>query len=289
MLLLPNMKVTVTLSKKILISLIFLAVCGVAFIVYTPPSMRVYFIGNSLTADSEPTILKRNMLLLGKKIEIGYHIQCGRSIEYIVSKPQVCIPSPPPYGEYPHGLTQQIDVLSIQPYYDTLEGAFFSIKSIISQLSQKKTRILIYQGWPENKNSNKEVLSTTYQSDWDKQYSTLNRFNRDFYKHLITSLGDIYGEDKNISIELIPIGEVLYRLDVKLRKHPIDEINNVYFLYRDKDHLNLAGHYVAMATVFSVLLHRPPTYLLAPSDPITTQLLPMIRETIWEVVATQAK
>ena len=88
----------------------------------------------------------------------------------------------------------------------------------------------------------------------------------------------------------IPVGEVFYRLDQRLRERPLDGFFSADFFYRDDIHANNYGKYIALATTFAAIAHRDPTGLFAPvgfggSTIFTPAFYDMVHGTIWRTLS----
>lgn len=95
---------------------------------------------------------------------------------------------------------------------------------------------------------------------------------------------------------MIPVGDVIAQVDTLAQNGLIPGINSAQDLYRDQNHLNNVGRFIATTTFFATLYKTSPVGLPVPAgwyniDPnfptdqqITPQLATALQSATWEVV-----
>ncbi len=226
-----------------------------------------YHIGNSLTFDSQPLGIEALAESRGLEHQVGFHIRSSSSLTQILNDPEGVSTPPNEYGTFTTALpNNQWDVVTLQPHGNLGESTMGTdvdaIKTFInltrSNPANQETNFYIYQTWPSRGN---------YQSKWlapvENSLSTPTTKSRDYFNYLIERVR----AETDASVYMIPAGDVLYELDVRMRNREIPGFSNVDFLYRDNQHLTFgAGRFVAGATTFSTILGQYPTALEIPED-----------------------
>ncbi len=259
----------------------------------------VYFVGNSLTWDANPENFKTAAATQDHPLKIGYHIQCGSPLQRIVETPSTCVTPPAEFGDATTALSNHVwDVVSLQPFYDTLSGGKDAAQTLInrtrSNSGNSTTRILIYAAYPSasypvgapTKFDSPGDATIDFRNVWDAPYSDSNRFNRSFYTQLIQSLRNDPA-NAGVQIDMVPLGDVLYELDARLAANSVAGINSVQQLYRDSAHMGNAGKFIGLSTFYSVIFKEAPDSLplTVPTDFASAQLSSLIRDTVWDVVS----
>lgn len=229
-----------------------------------------YHIGNSLTFDSQPEAMEAFAASRGLDHQVGYHIRTGSSLRNILDNPTDLSIAPNEFGGFSQALPNNAwDVVTIQPHpsnspYTTLGEDIDSVLSFInltrSNPANADTNFYIYQTWPQQGTS-------SYQTQWtapspDSLDSQMLR-RREYYNNLIERVRD----ETDANVYMIPVGEVLFELDIRMRAGEIPGFTSVTRLYRDALHLSYgAGRFVAGATTFATILGQYPTGLDIPAD-----------------------
>ncbi len=278
------------------IHLLFLFLC----LVLVPSGMVVgstsYHIGNSLTRNMSPAGLSAMAAQTEKDHQIGYHIRRGVELYYIWKVPDDIENETNSFGNYVNALpSYEWDFVTFQPFYSvgsTLGRDQAAISGFID-LTLAGPSVLpifyIYSAWPP--------LSDDYQAFWNQpiqnDQSQQTTHAREYFDHLYQNLLNQYGT--NIQLHLIPIGEVLYRLDQEFIQGVVPGYENVGSLYSDTAHLTAdIGQFVAATTVYSTLFKENPVGMGRPSGhyvradgstDLTDELRNLIQSIVWEVVS----
>ncbi len=234
---------------------------GATFAAVTTPSqnMAVYRIGNSLTWDSQPEGIEALAGQAGFQHDEGFHINCGNTLENIVANPaQVCVPPVGEYGTWDAALPGRTwDAITCQPHYgaaSTLADDEVSILTLIDSVRTNplnaETKIYVYGAWPQRPN-----FRVTWEGAVIDDDATPTVLAREYFSHLVTRLRAA----TSARVYLIPVGEVLFELDTRLRSGEVPGLANLDELYRDDIHLsNDLGRFVAGLTVFATLYATMP-------------------------------
>lgn len=229
-----------------------------------------YHIGNSLTFDSQPEAMEAFAASRGLDHQVGYHIRSSSSLRNILDNPTDVSVEPNEFGTYTQALPNNAwDIVTLQLHNSnsplaTLGQDVESILSLInltqSNPANANTNFYIYQTWPQ-------LSSTSYQDQWngpspDNVNTPMSR-RREYFNNLIERVR----AETDANVYMIPVGEVLYELDVRMRAREIPGLSSVNQLYRDGLHLTYgAGRFVAGATTFATILGQYPTGLDIPAD-----------------------
>lgn len=285
------------IKSIILLAGIYLAIPNIAF------SEALYSIGNSLTVDGL-TGLTATTDINGYSLQVGTHIRAGAPLNYIRAYPSDVTPGyETPYGTWDYALSNfRFDHVLIQPYLGTGFGTQDTLGSDISNIKDwidlaktsglaDTTSFYIYEAWPHQSD-----FAGNYQSYWNQPLSDDSNqpmiFAREYFDSAYLALNNHYGD--SVDIGVIPIGDVISRMDQDIKAGLFPEISDVSQLYRDDIHLGDVGRFVATATLYSVLLKTSPENINIPNWPfasgqgplaLTPGLASHIESVVWDVVS----
>lgn len=254
-----------------------------------------YHIGNSLTWDMQPLGLSAMAALAGRDHQTGYHIRSGMHLDYIWNNPNdVTITNS--FGNFVTALSSyDWDYVTIQPHHRTgstlgLDQAAITnfIDLTLAGPSQAPV-FYIYSAWPR--------LSDDYQAFWNQPIPNdpdqITTHAREYFTALHNNLISNYSN--TIQIFVIPVGEVLFRLDQEFRQGNFPGFNDASDLYRDSAHLTMdIGRFIAATTTYATIFRENPTGLTRPSGhylksdgttSLTDDLRIQIQNIVWEVVS----
>ncbi|MCD6175659.1 MAG: hypothetical protein J7K65_07845 [Planctomycetes bacterium] len=224
-----------------------------------------YHIGNSLTWDMQPLGLAELARQRNYEHETGYHIECGKPLKHIWNNPKsTCVAPVKKFGYFDDALPNHSwDLVSIQPYsgdstlLDDEEVILKMIKLAQGNPKNKNTRFYIYAAWP--KRGNYQTKWTTDVSENDRAATVLAR---EYFKHLIERVRS----RTTAQVFMIPVGEVLYELDKKLKAGEVPGYTSVDQMYRDTNHLSLdIGRFTAATTTFVTVYGSDPIGIVQPA------------------------
>jgi len=255
------------------------------------------------------------------------------------------------FGRYDNALPNHTwDAVVMQPYDSTLHEDMTAIPAFI-ELALKASpdaACYIYQTWPSRPRKKGEgaakegakggmsaglavpAENIDYPALWNAEYTAtvdqtdktarINAASRDYYNDLFKLLGEKFPNQKPV-IRIIPVGEVLFALDAKIKKNELpgledlakrvpsmlpglrpetDFTKGVNVLYADPIHFNppphqagVVGNFVSGTTIFTVLSGQNPVGMSAASygfdETKDAALVRAIQETIWEVVTADPR
>lgn len=183
--------------------------------------------------------------------------------------------------------------MSVQPYYDVLEGEAGSINRVAQFITSAQsasrndqTEFYVYAAWPGTGGNEAFDYSSTWLTAYDGTHGS--RMTRDYFERLMTGL---YARDDLDAgrIHMIPVGEVLFELDQRMKAGEIAGFSDAGDLYRDSYHMNTVGRYAAAMTVVATVWGESPVGLTVPSvygaDPTVDAATALaVQETVWDVV-----
>lgn len=224
-----------------------------------------YHIGNSLTFDSQPLALEDFAESRGFEHEVGYHIRSSSSLKEILDNPTDTSVSPNEFGVFSEALpNHHWDIVTIQshPGQDSTLGTDVdAILSLInmtrSNPSNAQTNFYIYESWP--------MIDGNYQHTWNQpslnELSTGTVQRKEYFNHVLERVREV----TDANVYMVPVGDVLYELDVRTSAGEIPGFTSVSSFYRDSLHLRTdIGRFVASATTFATVLGQYPNELEKP-------------------------
>jgi hypothetical protein len=273
--------------RKILLSLFILAIAAPAFAAdQAPKTLRVYFVGNSVT----DTINYRGLAELAKSQSYtqawGRHMIPGAPLQWIWQHPKDGFQEQP-FGYYPTALANfQWDVLSLQPFdrhLDGKDGDIAMARNFIDLALPKSPdlQIYVYARWPrQGKDEFDTAWLKKYTGGWDNTNET-----KDYFERLTLELRKAYPKLKK-PILMVPVGHVLYELNQRMKAGQVPGYTHIKQLFADGIHLNNVGSYVVGCTYFATLYKQNPKGL--PSAPYKVEdakLAGIIQDVVWKVVS----
>jgi len=256
---------------------------------------RSYHIGNSLTWDSHPLGVAALARTQGFDHEAGYHIRCNSSLNGIVANPfNSCISFPTPYLSFSTALEGFAwTAVTMQPYpmpgvRSTLGTDARAVLDLIDLTrrnpANSATTFYVFATWPDAWN---------YDAAWNREVAdspeTPTVPSREYFDLLV----DRVRGSTDARVGLIPLGEVFYRLGLRMEAGDLPGWESRDALFRDGRHLTQdAGSYVAAAAVYATLFGFPPHGLSKPpglfgeAASFSAEFEALVHDTVWDVVST---
>ena len=250
-----------------------LGAAGLLFLAAPCAAETLYMIGNSFTYCSQPYSLAALSGQQSVKLEVGAHIKSGSPVHNIWGNPDNARELSTEYGKFREALKKhQWDAVTLQPFYKRPYGGLpratmqTDIDSILNFIklarenpANKDTKFYIYASWP--------FLWTgkPLQESWDRvtvdNLETPSSHQRTYYEHLVKRLRGV----TDAEIRLIPIPEVMYELDKRMRAGEVPGLSGIGDIMGDKLHLDAGlGGYLAGVTVYSTISGKNPAGLAKP-------------------------
>ena len=268
---------------------------GIVLLAARAHASTSYHIGNSLTWDMLPWGLSAMASEAGKSHQTGYHITSGQDLTYIWNNPTDTTYTNA-FGEHVNALpSNHWDFVTIQPFYKTgstlgsdLTMITRFIDATLAGPSVDPT-FFIYAAWPGLPIHYPTTWNQSVANDADQQ--TLH--NRDYFTHLYDNVTTHYSD--SVDVFVIPIGEVIFRLDQEFKEGKAPGYWNARDLYRDFRHLtNDVGRFIAATTVYATMFREDPTGLDRPAgfypypsgdSALTDEFRTYLQRTVWDVVS----
>jgi hypothetical protein len=258
-----------------------------------------YAIGNSLTNDMYPSQVPALASQKGRQLTVGYHVRGGLSLDYIVANPQD--PTITQGGSFDQALVSGTwNSVSIQPYFgtnSTLASDLSAIQQFVTLTRSGPSRdavIYLYAAWPSQYETQGD-----YSGFWRKPVvdspATKTVATRAYFDALLARLVAAHGG--SVTFRVIPVGDVLARLDVEARAGRLPGVRSLADLYRDDVHMGEVGRFVAATTVFATLFRESPAGISVPASyqfgdgaaRLSPALTSTLESLVWEVVSTDPR
>jgi hypothetical protein len=252
-----------------------------------PKTLRVYFVGNSVT----DTINYRGLTELAKNRGYtqvwGRHMIPGAPLQWIWQHPKDGFQEQS-FGHYPTALANfQWDVLNLQPFdrhLDGKDGDIVMAKNFIDLALPKSPdlQVYVYARWPrQGKDDFDTAWLKKYTGGWDNTNETT-----DYFERLTLELRKAYPKLKK-PILMVPVGHVMYELNQRMKAGQVPGYTDIKQLFADGIHLNNVGSYVVGCTFFATFYKENPKGLPgAPYKVEDAKLAGIIQDAVWKVVST---
>jgi hypothetical protein len=271
--------------------------------------LRVYHIGNSVTDAIHYKSLQQLAKANGDNYVYGRHMIPGAPLQFIWDKPETGFKENP-YGYYPSALKDyEWDVITLQPFDRQLDGKdgfgdLTHCKKFIDLALPKSpgVQVYVYERWPRRKEKVKKNPSSgyepfDYQAQWQRKYTAKwdgSNETRNYFETLTKDLREAYPKLEK-PVLMIPVGEVLFELDKRVKAGKVPGLESIEDLYVDGIHFNNVGAFIAGTTFYATMFKTDPrgtdarAYAPGKSEkdkPIAPELAKAVQETVWEVVST---
>ncbi len=231
-------------------------------------SMNAYFIGNSLTRNIPLEKLQNLFEYQGIEYSYGTQLGGGHQLDQHLSKRnhgnkpgEGKYNTVEPYGEYDHAFKNyKFDAVILQPYNSELDkaaqitdhwpyfesGAIQAASGFIDYAMGKTkagagawhfehpntkhkaaNQFYIYATWPRIPQMLDSTNTTSYSDFYYQEYNGGAFHCKGYFDNLVSSLNALHPELKQ-PVKLIPAGEVLAELDLKIRNGELPGIENFY-------------------------------------------------------------
>ncbi len=296
-----------------LIGLGMLAGSGRAFAAETLKTLRVYFIGNSVTDTVRYDSLAKLATSKHHQLVWGRQMIPGAPLQWLWDHPSDGF-TEMPFGYPRHAFTNyQWDVVSLQPFDRGLTSKDGSddvtkIREYAEMVAvhSPDVQIYLYARWPRITSGGKGLDFDKNDYDPSKPGSGLDLSNVDPFERIwlapYTGGWDTTNESRDYfdrllinarkatpflkkPLLLLPVGHVMHALDQRMRRGEVPGYSDIHQLYKDGIHLNQTGSYLVGCVFFATLFREDPAGL--PTEPygkIAPVAAKAIQETVWKVV-----
>lgn len=290
---------------------------GSLFAAENVKSLRVYYVGNSVTDTIRYGQLAELAASRGVKITWGRHMIPGAPLEWLYRHPNDGFREEP-FGGWQKALGEFAwDAVSLQPFDRHLHGkndqgedvgdvALIVKLARMAAAKNSDVQVYIYARWPRVTVGGKSVAfdkndydptrpgsgndlskvddfaarwEAKYTGGWDNTNET-----RDYFETLLREVRKATPELKK-PVLLVTVGQVLADLHAQMAGGKVRGWTSVHQFYKDGIHLNEPGSYAVACTYFATLLKQSPVGL--PTEPygnFSPELARTIQETVWRVV-----
>ncbi len=304
-----------------LISLINICIITSAFAQEkeAPKTVRVYFMGNSVTDNANYKGIKGLAAKNGITQEWGRHMIPGTPLFLLLEESQKEKPggfTERPYGACLQALSNyQWDIITVQPFDRHIhkgdkQSDLYVINKLIETSKDKSPEVqfFIYSRWPRKRIDKKAMdydkdaydvkakgdkqpdwrVLEKWQQWWDKEYTggwDGTNETRDYFTDLMKAIREA-NPDMKKSIRIIPVGDVMYALDKKMQAGEVPGFKSIYNVYKDGIHLGPYGSYIAGLTFATTMYKIDPRGLsFSEYGKLDPKVVKIIQETVWEVVS----
>lgn len=245
----------------------------------------IYLIGNSLTDGVNYDALEDLAVANGKTHEWGRHMIPGAPLEWIWDHPDGGF-SENPYGHYPNALNNYSwDFVSLQPFDRRLDSDTEHATNFINlaKAQNSAVQICIYGRWPNA--GSRGDFSTWFDKDYTDGWDGTNE-TRDYLETLVDALRAAHTDIP--AVKLIPISEVMYLLDQRMKAGEIPGYSSVFEVYTDGWHMDNVGQYICGLTAYAIMYDEDPVGVTRAGYTLDATLAGHIEQAVHNVVTTYA-
>ena len=260
-----------------------------------PITLRVYFIGNSVTDAINYAGLKAIAESNGNTHIWGRHMIPGAPLEWLWDHRTEGFMEEP-YGYPENAFTNYTwDAISLQPFDRLLDDDKTVIGNYVNLAKGKSpdVQFYIYMRWPRTPDNkaptDPSLTADTWNSLWTRTYTggwDGTNETKDYFEKLMLACRSTYTTVKPFLI--VPVGEVFYSLNNKMKNGQVPGYSKIWQLYSDGIHMTSTGSYVVGLTFYATLYKKDPRGTSVPSQygTIPSDVVTVIQNTVWEVVST---
>lgn len=306
--------------KKLILMFTLIGLCSVA---QAADSLKVYFIGNSLTMGAKPERVKALLAEQGIPMDFSSQLSGGKTLirhaNYAKEPEQKWLTasslSGSAVGTYDTALkNSKWDAVVLQLFGSNLDDDMKAISTFVDLCLESDSckKFYIYSTWPGRprpKDGDYALVDFDYSAEWENEN---NPASRGYVAKLFEQLHKKYPDT---DFFLIPAGEVVCQLDKKIKDGELPELFELAkrdpkmvpgwregltesagagLFYMDPLHFkNGPGVVVSATTIATVLGGKNPEGLAGShfglNDKTDGKLLKKIQQTIWETVTADPR
>ncbi|MEO0948972.1 MAG: malectin domain-containing carbohydrate-binding protein, partial [Cyanobacteria bacterium J06641_5] len=278
--------------------------------------LQVYSVGNSLVRGITLPQLDSLVETRDSNLIYGSHLTGGQTLEGHLERNAQTINhfESDDFGDFDNALTEyEWDGVVLLPFRQNLNdsdsgtGTISDVQEFVdltlTNPDAQDTNFYIYSYWitrEEDPNNPGEFLPLDYTGLWDRSSEGGEVWeNRDYYEQLVEAVND-NNPDLTNPVNLIPVGDVFYELDNRIRAGLIPQLDStqgVEQFYADGIHLNESpftedptiGTYVVALTFYATLYQEDPRGLTGSvygfDDVADAPLIAAVQDAVWDVVS----
>lgn len=256
-------------------------------------ALNVYWIGNSLTDGVQYERFVRLVQSRSQTCTWGRNIILGAPLYVLYNNTATLTRDP--YGEYRTALasnTYHWDAISLQAGGQRLidpdfphEGDSMYVTRFVEYARPKNPSAVfyLYETWVGRPGQNDAAV---WSNAWLAPYTNIswydNNGSRSYFWKLI---GMARRANPSATINMVPVGDVLYELNERMRAGSIPGFTSVYQFYADDIHLNKYGEYATSCTFYAVLYKTSPVGLGFAEWGVESAMAAQIQDAAWDVVS----
>jgi uncharacterized protein YjdB len=254
---------------------------------------RIYTVGNSVTDGVNFEGFKALAESRGYVHTLARHMIPGAPLSWLWDNQNsgfIVQPYGPPNNAFPN---YTWDAITLQPFDRMLEGADGDRQMARNYINLTRSKspdvqFYIYSRYPRKKDGLAETAAN-WNSLWLAQYTggyDGTNETRDFFEDLTTAVRADYAGTNLKQPLMIPLGQVMHALNIKMAAGQVPGFSSVWQLYSDGIHVTNVGSYTVACTFFATIYKESPVGLPVPSQygTISNTIRDIIQQTVWETV-----
>ena len=266
--------------------------------------VRAYHIGNSITDTIRYGALARMAQSKSREYVFGRHMIPGAPMDWIWEHPDQGFKENP-YGYYPSALPNfEWDVLTLQPFDRQLEspdgrGDLTTARKFIDLALPRSPglQVYVYSRWPRREGDEATGWHVDYQAQWVRPYTGQwdgSNETKDYFEQVVQGLRAAYPSLPR-PVLLVPVGDVLFELDRRMRAGQFPGFTDVNQFYHDGIHFINVGALVVGTTFYATMFKADPRgsdysgYDVINNSwdrNITDEQAAVIQDAVWDIVST---
>lgn len=261
---------------------------------------RIYTIGNSVTDGINFAGFRDIANQKGNSHIWGRHMIPGSPLSLLWDNRNTASGfTEAPFGLPANAFTNYTwDVITLQPFDRSIEGTSGDLQMSLNYMDLAKNaspnvQFYIYSRYPR-KPSNKDASllnATDWNNLWNGTYGTGSQSNetKKFFEDLVLAIrhaNTTTGPNMAKKVLMIPVGDVMHRLNQKITLGRLTGYNSIWDVYSDGIHMNSVGQFILGSTFFATTYKQDPRGINVPSayGSIPNAIRDTILQTVYEIV-----
>ena len=253
--------------------------------------IRVYQVGNSLSADSLPSVSAQLLsAATSESVENGFHIRSNSSIGTIWSRPLNYTGVGATFGNFLEALPQhEWDHVVLQSFPSGGNELDDDVRAMSNFMALTETNpanadtnYFVYAPWPQLVDYDEWELN-----DIGNDANPRVRARRSYYELLTDTLA----AERPGRVFMIPAGEVFFEVGQRIESGDLDGPASGFDLYRDHVHGSEIGRFIAATTVAATIARDNPIgwESVAGLPTISSDLSLDLQEIVWDVLVDRKR